>query len=88
MTPLQQEGLIVEHLLGNASILVLTALSAHQRPASQIAVALGGTRDHVRNLYQVSIVGCHLCHEYLYAIGHDRSCLSFQYRSVDLWDLA
>jgi hypothetical protein len=88
MTPLQLGSLLVKHLLGNASISVMTALLARQRPASWIVVAFGGTRDHVRNLYRASIAGCHLCHEYFYAIGHDRSCLSFRYRSVDLWDLA
>jgi hypothetical protein len=87
MTPLQLQRLIVKHLLGNASISALTALSARQRRASRIAVAFGGTLGHVRNLYRASMAGCHLCHEYFYAIGHDRSCLSFQYRSVDLWDL-
>jgi hypothetical protein len=88
MTPLQLKSLRIKYLLGNASISVMTTLSARQRLASRIAVAFGGTRDHVRNLYRASIVGRHLCREYFYAIGHDRSCLSFRYGLVDLWDLA
>ena len=64
MIPLQLERLLVEHLQENAPILVLTALSARQRPASRIAAAFGGTRDHVRNLYRASIFGRHLCREY------------------------
>ena len=88
MTLLQVGSLLVKHLLRNALISVMTTLSARQRPASRIAVAFGGTQDHVRNLYRVSIAGCHLCHEYFYSVGHDRSCLSFRYGSVDLWDLA
>jgi hypothetical protein len=88
MTPLQLKSLRIKYLLGNASISVMTTLSARQRPASRIAVAFGGTRDHVRHLYRASIVGRHLCREYFYAIGHDRSCLSFRYGLVDLWDLA
>lgn len=54
---------------------------------SRIAVAFEGTRDHVQDLAQESIVGYHFCHVYdFHVLGPDMSCLFVLHHSASLHD--